>query len=198
VRNNPGSSVADQRREQIAAAACDIIASKGFDAATIREIATAAGLHVPTMYQYVGSKDEILELVYTWVMEHLRTDVDAATRGCHTARQKVLATVAAMIENGNRYQRQVGVLNRELKSLSPAARQRVLSEYQAILGKLADLINEGIATGEFRKVEPAIAANWVEAICDVWPLRQFSVKRFGLKKYQQEAAAFIDSSLMAR
>jgi hypothetical protein len=43
-----------------------------------------------------------------------------------------------------------------------------------------------------------IAANWIEAICDVWPLRQFSVRKFGLKRYQQEAAAFIDNSLVLR
>ncbi|MBN9010533.1 MAG: helix-turn-helix transcriptional regulator, partial [Rhizobiales bacterium] len=73
--NGTPTSLAEKRRDQIAAAACGVIARKGFANATMREIADAAGLHVPTMYQYVASKDELLELVYNWTMANVRTDV---------------------------------------------------------------------------------------------------------------------------
>lgn len=189
---------AELRRERIAEAACNVIAEKGFAGATIREIAEAAGLHVPTLYQYVSSKDEVLELVYSWAMERLRTDVSEAAHGCATAREKLLATVSAALANGNRYRRQIGVLNRELKSLPDKARARVLGEYQDFLSRIADLIREGIQDGEFRPVEPDLAANMIEAICDIWPLRQFAVKRFGLEAFEKEVKTFIDGSLSIR
>jgi hypothetical protein len=43
---------------------------------------------------------------------------------------------------------------------------------------------------------PEVAANLVEALCDVWPLRQFSVGKFGLEAFQREIAAFVDASLL--
>jgi AcrR family transcriptional regulator/acyl-coenzyme A thioesterase PaaI-like protein len=194
----PPPTGAVARRRQIAEAACEVIARKGFAAATIREIAAAAGLHVPTLYQYVASKDEVLELVYSWSMECLHTDVDAASAGCTTAREKLLATVRGIVRNGDRYRRQAGVMNRELRSLSDESRARVLSDYSAFLDRVAALVREGIAAGEFRPVEPVIAANMIEALCDVWPLRQFAVRRFGLDAFEAEAAAFVAASLASR
>jgi uncharacterized protein (TIGR00369 family) len=191
------SAIAKARRDQIASAASDVIARKGFANATIREIADAAGLHVPTLYQHVASKDEVLELVYRWAMEQLRTDVDEATAGCETAREKITATVRAMLANGDRHKRLVGVLNRELKSLQPVARQRVLDEYQALLRRIADLIEDGVATGEFRAVDAFIAANFVEGLTDLWPLRQFAFGKGGLEAFQRHAVAFIVAGLSA-
>lgn len=189
-------TVAEQRREQIAKAACDVIARKGFAGSTIREIADAAGLHVPTMYQYVSSKDEVLELVYSWAMERLRTDVDMATVGCVTSRDKLICTLTSMIDNGDRYRRQVGVLNRELKSLPQKSRLRVLAEYQAILRRIGDLVREGIENGEFRPVEPEIVANIVESMTDLWPLRQFAMAKFGLQHFREEILRFVEAALM--
>jgi uncharacterized protein (TIGR00369 family) len=193
-----GASSMEKRREVIAAAACDVIARKGFAGATIREIADAAGLHVPTLYQYVSSKDEVLELVYSWAMERLRTDFDAATTGCATARDKLVGMMTAMIANSDRNRRKVGVLNRELKSLPQKSRLRVLAQYRGFLDQIAALIAEGVASGEFRPVEPSIAANFVEAMSDVWPLRQFAVGTFGLEAFQKEAALFVEAALARR
>jgi AcrR family transcriptional regulator/acyl-coenzyme A thioesterase PaaI-like protein len=188
-------TLVEKRREQIAAAACDVIARKGFGNATMREIADAAGMHVPTMYQYVSSKDEMLELVYYWTMASVRTDVADATAGYANAAQKLRATVRAVIDKGDRFRHRIGVLNRELKSLSPPARVRVLAEYRKLLRQIADLIEEGIASGEFRAVEPVIAANFVEAVCDIWPLRQFAVGQFGLIRFEEEIVELLLASL---
>jgi AcrR family transcriptional regulator/acyl-coenzyme A thioesterase PaaI-like protein len=184
-------SPADKRRAQIAAAAAAVIARKGFGNATMREIADTAGMHVPTMYQYVASKDEMLELVYIWTMARVRTDVDLATVNCSTATEKLRATITAIIDKGDRFGRDVGVLNRELKSLSPAARIRVLAEYRKLLLQIAQLVSDGIGAGEFRAVEPEIAANFVDAVCDIWALRPFAVRQFGQAAFHDEVAELI-------
>lgn len=186
-----------QRREQIAAAAADVIAQKGYAAASVREIANAAGMQVPTLYQYVNSKEEVLELVYRWVIERLRADVEEAASKCTTAREKLIAMLTAMIENGHRYRRQVGVVTRELRSLPQRSRRIVLAEYQSFLKRIAEIVEDGIAKGEFRAIEPEIAANLIEILTDVWPLRQFAVARFGLEKVREEVVSFVDAALAA-
>ena len=52
-----------ERYGDIVTAACDVIARRGFHAATTREIAAAAGLSLAGLYHYVGGKDELLFLV---------------------------------------------------------------------------------------------------------------------------------------
>jgi AcrR family transcriptional regulator len=185
----------DKRREHIAAAAADVIARKGFANATMREIADAARMHVPTMYQYDGSKDEMLELVYSWTMATVRTDVDAATVNYATAGEKIRATIDATIDKGDRFRHRIGVLNRELRSLSPQARTRVLAEYRKLILQIAGLVREGIESGEFRKVEPEIVANLIDGACDIWPLRQFAVGQFGVDLFRREIGDLVLNAL---
>jgi len=187
--------VAEIRRQQIVDAACDIIARKGFANATIREIAAAAGLHVPTMYQYIDGKEALLELVYRFAIRQLHAGLEQASAGCLTARDRLHATIAALLDNCDRYRRQCGVLNREFRSLPREAQQRVLQEYRGFHNHLAGVVAAGVEAGEFRPVDSVIMANVLEAICDIWALRQFAVRDIGLPAFKDEIMRLIDASL---
>ena len=188
----------NQRREHIAEAACKVISQHGFAGSSIRAIADEAGLHVPTLYQYIDSKDEVLELVYLWLVDRIRMDMTVATQGCATAHQKLLATVGALTWRGNQNRARAGLFNRELKALSPRARLRVLDEIQTLMQQIAAVVEEGVASGEFRPVEPLLVANFVDAVVDVWALRQFSIKRFGVKDFEAEVVRFLEAALLRR
>ncbi len=179
------------RREQIAAAAAEIIARKGFAGASIREIADAAGLHVPTLYQYIASKDELLELVYSRTMAALKTDLDAEVAGYATAEEKLRAAIGILVGRGDRFRHRIGLLNRELRSLSPKARTRVLDQYRDLMVATAAIIRMGMTSGEFRDVDPDIAANIVDGACDMWALRQFAVGHVGIDAFGAEIAELI-------
>lgn len=57
--NLVAKQMADRRR-RILAAAREIIGTQGFDALTMRTLAEAGGVTVPTIYNLVGNKDEVL------------------------------------------------------------------------------------------------------------------------------------------
>ena len=50
----------ERRRQRILAAARKTLAREGFDALTLRSLAREAGVTVPTIYNLVGSKDDLL------------------------------------------------------------------------------------------------------------------------------------------
>lgn len=50
-----------KRRDRILAEARKIIAERGFDAFNLRDLAEMSGLSVPTVYNLIGNKDEILK-----------------------------------------------------------------------------------------------------------------------------------------
>lgn len=197
MRLSTGATVA-QRREHIAEAACRVISLHGFAGSSIRAIADEAGLHVPTLYQYVDSKDEILELVFRWLVDQSRLDIAGATEGRSSAREKLHATIGALTWRGNQHRERMGMLNRELKSLSPKARLRVLAEIQTLMAQIAAVIDEGVSSGEFRSVDPLLVANFVDAVVDVWALRQFSIKRIGVEAFEAEVVRFLDAALLCK
>jgi len=191
----PGLRKVDCRRQDIARAACEVIAEKGFAAATMREIAQAAGMHVPTMYQYVASKEEVLELVYRWVIDRVRVNVDGAFSDASPADERLIGVVRSLIDNNEAMRRESGVLNREMRSLSRRARQRVVDDYAEIVLNVAKIIAEGVERGHFREVNPLLTANFIDALCDIWSLRQFAVGRFGLEAFKSEMERFVQFGL---
>lgn len=50
----------NERRERILAAAREMIGERGFDALTMRDLARASRVTVPTIYNLIGSKEQVL------------------------------------------------------------------------------------------------------------------------------------------
>jgi AcrR family transcriptional regulator len=63
VSNIKNARKIEDRRDLLVAAAIKVFLKKGFHAATVREIGSAAGMTQGTIYNYVRSKDDILFLV---------------------------------------------------------------------------------------------------------------------------------------
>lgn len=191
------SASPESRLDRIVAAAADVIARKGFAQATIREIAEAAELHVPTLYVHVRGKDELLELVYAKEMDMLQADLDqAVSQG--TPRERIERMLSVAIIVGDRRRQQVGLLNRELKHLSPEARARTLSRYWALIGRYETVIREGIESGDFAPVDTLVAANFLDMASDIWSLRQFFFSDMQMQDYREAAIAFALHGLCGR
>lgn len=67
-----------KRRDTILREARALIASEGFEALKIRDLAARAGLTVPTIYNLVGGKGEILAVMIDELVEQLRIIQDQA------------------------------------------------------------------------------------------------------------------------
>ncbi len=70
-----------KRRERILHEARFLIASQGFEALKIRDLAARAELTVPTIYNLIGGKDEILRLIIDDLVAQLRNIQSQAVDG---------------------------------------------------------------------------------------------------------------------
>ena len=66
-----------ERRARIQKAARDLVAERGYDGLTMRDLAQAARVSVPTLYNLFGSKDAILVAELEAMVETIRTRVPA-------------------------------------------------------------------------------------------------------------------------
>ena len=70
---------APARREQILDVALDVFASSGFHGASMNDIAEAAGVTKPVLYQHFDSKRDLYQALIEEVGNRLRTNIDKAT-----------------------------------------------------------------------------------------------------------------------
>ncbi|ROZ99349.1 TetR/AcrR family transcriptional regulator [Gordonia sp. OPL2] len=68
-------------RERILAAAVTIVATRGFGACTVREVAQAAGIKAPGLYSHFRSKEEILTEAVSRVLADFTENAAAIERG---------------------------------------------------------------------------------------------------------------------
>lgn len=197
ARDRRAMGAQEERRAAIAEAAAEVIGRKGFAAASIREIADAAGMHVPTLYQYISSKEEVLELVYLWVIKDVMDNLAPALDPTLPPRERLIAVTVKLLEGNVKTPRHTGLLNRELRALSRSARSRVLNEYSEVMNAVAEIIKEGVALGEFRPVNASVVANFIDALCDMWALRQFAIGQFSIEEYRDEVVQYIKDGLFS-
>lgn len=173
------------RRRQIFDAALKVITTKGFERATIREITRQAGLTIPTMYQYFKRKDDILELIFDTYIQKMETDLKTAIVSHGTAREKLTAAVRVTLASLHNYHREILIMAQETKSLRPDVKKIVVKKMLRYLSNFVEIIDLGVQTGEFRKVEPELYANLIPMMCQVWTQRYWSVGKFGLKALEE-------------
>lgn len=71
----------DQRRSQVVEIAFDLVADRGIEALTFREIAAAAGCSTSIVSHYFGNKNELLFCVYQVANQRATERLLAARRG---------------------------------------------------------------------------------------------------------------------
>ncbi len=144
--------------EAIRQAAIALIAERGFEAMTLRELAGRVGLQPGSLYRYFPSKNRMLvELM----VEHLQFLLDEWKRSQPETAEpcaRLCAFVDFHIRSHTLRRREVFVANMELRSLAPADRRRVVALRRRYEEIVEAILREGAESGAFRLPDARIAA----------------------------------------
>ena len=72
-----------ERREQLILVGRSLFADKGFEAVTVEEIASTAGVSKPVVYEHFGGKEGLYAVVVDREMNQLLTMISSALHGTH-------------------------------------------------------------------------------------------------------------------
>lgn len=169
-------SLRERRADTLVAAATQVIGKNGFAGATMRDIAKAAGTHVPTLYDYFPSKEALLEAIY-------RREMEAALKGIlrdvdpdRPAAEQLLQVLSNQVQHAAENRQAAALLNREFRHLPQPARAEMAALYRRLIAPYDDILALGVARGEFRAVDTFVAANVFETAADLLVLRPFFFK----------------------
>jgi TetR/AcrR family transcriptional regulator len=148
----------EESRAAILKAAVAEFAELGIAGARTDAIARAAHVNKALLYYYFKDKDALYEAVLDHVFSGLRARVMPVLESKLPPRQKMLEYLGAYfdyIAANPRFPRVVQGEWLRAGGKGSAPMQRVAKEYFApIFGRLAEVLREGIAAGEFRAVNP--------------------------------------------
>jgi len=151
------------RRDAILAAARSVFAEKGYEGATIADIAREAGVASGTVYLYYASKTDLFAALNGRLFEVigealLKAEVHPDVR--ENTRERINGVFAACGE----YRDLVRLVFLNPDPRSEVARRRVQSADDARLRPLAELIKTGIDAGVVRKGDPAFLARIINGL----------------------------------
>jgi AcrR family transcriptional regulator len=142
--------------QAIKKAALELFSEKGFYSTSTRELTEAAGVSKGTLYWYYRSKEEVaFSLVSDMLNEFLELIERArGEEGPVTERMEhLVGAVAELYYKETDYLRLLWKFRADRHYIfSPEYTEKVTSYYVRIRGCLESLIEQGIASGEFREV----------------------------------------------
>jgi uncharacterized protein (TIGR00369 family) len=189
------TAVADERWRRIVHGASKVIAAKGFAKATIREIATAAEMPVATMYQYLERKEDILYNVYKFFMSDIVATLERWRSIEMPPKERLAGAIRAMIDVFDKNHRFIKLMFQETKALTPEARRQVYELDAQYIAVFRDLLAEAARNGDFRIRNVELAANFVYFLCTIWPLRFWSIGKYGEAAVTNEIVEFVLNGL---
>ena len=190
------------RREQIAQAALELIASQGLRRLSMAAVARRVGLVPSGIYRHFRSKDEILDAVLERIRQRLMENVRAA-REEHAdpleCLHDVLVRHIRFIREGRAIPRII--FSDDFHGGRPKLKEKVVGIFGQYSGQLADIVRRGQEQGSVRAdVDPGTVAMMVFGIVlpagILWHLTEggFDVTRHAAQAWEMLLSAIVPSN----
>ena len=158
------------RKLQIIEAAAIVFKEKGYDRATLQDIATRVGITKATLYHHYKNKHELLYTIIHTLMEKGITELSKIVEMPTPSNQKIHLAFREHFSSYESSFPNYGVLLHEnTDSLPRELEEKAKKAFKIYLSLWEKLIKEGIETGSFdKKLDPKITvqaaigmSNWV-------------------------------------
>jgi AcrR family transcriptional regulator len=157
------------KRDAVLRAAVRMFNARGFHASSLDDVAATLGISKPTIYHYLGNKDQVLLECVTIGLQQLREAAAAAREqpGSGADRLRIFLQQYSQVTMDD-FGRCIVRTSEE--ALSPESVRRFRALKKEIDGAMRSLIEEGIADGSISPCDPKLLAFTLAGALN-WPAR---------------------------
>lgn len=170
------TTLVEKRRNQIIKSAITLFKQKGFHRTTTREIAKEAGFSIGTLYEYIRTKEDVLNLVYESVNNQVYEHLLELTQKQTPSLEHLKTIVDSYYRFIDEMQDEVLILYQETKALDKhAANQMFDKERKQVL-----MLREVILAASLRNIteeEADILANNIFIHGHMWGFRRWMLQK---------------------
>jgi AcrR family transcriptional regulator len=146
-----------EARAKILAAAEELFAERGFEATTVRDIATASGMNLAMIHYYFGNKEGLYRTIFEEKLAEIQRIFFTAAGSAASCRERLEQFVRSYARYLSTHTNVARMVQREMLNRGHAfqtiLRPQVGQNYQMLRG----IVAEGVRRGEFRSVDVAMA-----------------------------------------
>ncbi len=178
------------RKREIEHLAAEMFAERGYDAVSVRDLAAAAGITVPTLYWYIGNKEQLLIDLFQNIQQEVWTRLNTVERSEMPADQKIRAVLREQFDLLITRRPEAVVTFRERHRVEPEIRDRLAPTRRDIDNIVRKILAAGREEGLWDDSVPLDVANLA-----IWSIMQYAPQWFrpqGRKTGQQLADEFAD------
>ena len=151
-----------------------LFAEKGYDATSIEEITANVGVAKGTLYYHFTSKEEIFNFLIEEGIKLLQNSIDIKTAKLTNYIDKLKAIVLIEIKVVVKYENLITILLSQFWG-KEARHQRCKQQVYNYIGKIENIVKEGIEKGEIKQGNPEVIASEIYGLISsvlVYKLRQ--------------------------
>lgn len=142
----------------VRAAGIDLIYTHGYEAMTLRMLASAVGVQPASLYKYFDTKQGLLFALLRDHLEALNAALTEALPVDATPAERLDAFVAFHVAYHMERKREVSLANFELRSLSKENKPAIVALRRAYEERLIAILDDGVAAGLFRLADTHVTA----------------------------------------
>jgi AcrR family transcriptional regulator len=191
-------SLIEARRMQIIKAAVGLFVRKGYFETTTREIARESGLSIGSLYEYIGSKEDILYLVCDYIHSGVQEGIKASITEAKTGKEILINAIRNYFKVCDDMQDYILLIYQEAKFLSKNALKNVLAREERITKYFEDVLRIGQSDKSLGIDDSSITlmAHNIVVLGHMWTFRRwFFCRHFSLEQYTQIQTSLILSEL---
>jgi len=146
------------RREAIVDTSARQFAANGYHATAIAELCKANDLGRGALYHYIGSKEELLAAIHDRVMDEVMLGAQRVAEAGGSPAAQLAMHGAELLDVIHRYPDHVWVFLHEFPALTGERAARFRQRRRAYEQRIEDVLRDGVASGEFRDLDPWLTA----------------------------------------
>ena len=173
------NSLVEERRELIVTRAIELFLREGYHETTTRMLAETCGLSVAGLYQYIGSKRDILHLI---AIDNVHRSEALSEQMEEEAQRGVVYALREYIRErtlaGDRTRNRNLLINREIRRFSREDRRLLLGALADNVRTCEKLLVKGVESGDFRIRSPFLLAHEIAMIAYNWGQRKWLLRKY--------------------
>jgi TetR/AcrR family transcriptional regulator, cholesterol catabolism regulator len=146
------------RRHAIVDTSARVFARSGYHATGIAELCTANDLGKGALYHYIGSKEELLAAIHDRVMDEVMAGAERVAAASGSPPELLTMLGAELLDVIARYPDHVWVFLHEFPALTGERAEQFRQRRREYERRVEAILKDGIASGDFRDVEPRLTA----------------------------------------
>ena len=193
TRARPAAALPPRRKQEILKVATALFAEKGYHATSMQDIGDALGVQRGSLYHHIQSKEDLLYEIMRFCSAALLERVEPVVAAPLSPAEKLTRFIEAHLDTVIALRPEFRVLVRELRSLPPARREKIVKYRDQYENLVRKIIADGVAAGRYRRVDPKYAGFVVLGVCN-WFSQWYSPR--GPLSRAQIARTFADLLLL--